>query len=237
MSQQSIEILDNYYARELGCDAEDFYSGRLSFIEHSSVAAIKWAKGTPLCLFSVSKETGGVVSLVPELTCESDGLETIIDSPYADDATSDLIEKTITPYIHKPDWFRGVRYFCDGPTFIDKRHGDVRESTYSDDMSRELKDKWHGKVFAQHVGGLPVSWAAIKPLSEVCWDLRVDTLPEYRGHGYGASVVSAAVDEILSHNKIAAWGTDRYNIASRKTAESVGFVFYAWDLGCIGKVK
>jgi hypothetical protein len=224
-----VEALDAHYARELGCRPDDMNCGRL-VVAAGPVTQIRFGKGVPLALFSISKPHGAVISVNPGLR---ETLERAIDGAQSlDDAVCDRIEVELGPMIRQPDWFRGYRLYCEPSSFVDCRFGTIREVT-DDDTACGLHAKWGGPVFGQIVDGRAVSWAAVKPLSDVVWDLSVQTLPEHCGRGYARSAVSSALVYIFEHGKLAGWGTDRTNSASLRIAQAVGFVDYGLDFGCV----
>ncbi|MDR0839569.1 MAG: GNAT family N-acetyltransferase [Oscillospiraceae bacterium] len=59
------------------------------------------------------------------------------------------------------------------------------------------------------------------------WQIGVDVLPEYRGRGLGAYLVSLLKNEILRRGKLPYYGTTSGNLASRNVARAAGF-FPAW---------
>ena len=232
MTVNSLEILNRYYADELGCSPCDLNKQELTVVA-SDHRDIRFAKGTPLPLFSLAKAGGAVISVRP-------GLEEVVKTALRDanvvvldDNACDAIERAVSPLVNVRMWFRGNRLFCEPSSFIDQQLGTVECVTHTGEHARHLHDKWGGEVFGQIVDSIVVSWAAIKPLSDVAWDLSIETHPNYRGHGYAKSAVSAAVKFIFENGKLATWGTDRTNIASLNTARSLGFQDYALDFGCV----
>ncbi|MGB9620497.1 MAG: GNAT family N-acetyltransferase, partial [Armatimonadota bacterium] len=144
----------------------------------------------------------------------------------------DTLGRALDPMIDVEFWFRGFRLYCDPASFIDRTFGDVRDVSNEDARARQMHGFWGGPVFGQIVDGKAVALCAVKPLSDVVWDLSVETLPNYRGKGYAKSTVSAALRYCLDNGRIAGWGCDRDNTASLRTALSVGFKHYALDFGC-----
>lgn len=228
MLTDTLQKLDIFYAGALDCAPVDLRSGELKIVPCSDID-IEFAKGYPLAVYGVDTGEGTVLAVQAELATALAGLEfSTLDNP-----DCDALERILNPHIQGLDWFRGIRLYCDSTTFTSRRIGEVRAVTQDDPTACELHAKWGGEVFGQVVDGGVVSWAAVKPLSDIVWDLRVDTLPEHRGRGYAASVVSAAISHILDSGRITGWGTDRYNTASLKTAQAVGFAHYALDFGCV----
>jgi ribosomal protein S18 acetylase RimI-like enzyme len=229
-----IELLDRLYASELGCNPQDFNSGRLVKASCERIGGIRFAKGIPLVLFSIAKTSGAVVSVHPRLI---DIVDKVLDGrSKLDDEACDALESALNPLINVNFWFRGCRLFCSPETFSDQTFGDVRDVTGLDDISAALHAKWGGRVFGQIVDGRVVSWAAVKPLSDIGWDLSIQTSPEYRGRGYAKSVVSAAVKHVFENGRLATWGTDTTNTASLRTAHSLGFQDYGLDFGCVERM-
>ena len=236
MTSGTVATLDRHYAEQLGCTPKDLNSGRLVVIGNDQVGAIRFAKGVPLVLFSIAKGGGAVISVESRLKGKVEEVIREAGASSLDDDVCDAIERAIGPSVDQPLWFRGRRLYCEPAGFVDQKEGIVRNVTHDDPHAGELHARWGGQVFGQVAGGLVVSWAAIKPLSDVVWDLSVETLPDHRGRGCAKSAVSAAVKFIFANGRLAAWGTDRTNIASLATARAVGFVDYGLDFGCVGKV-
>lgn len=229
-SREHVEMLDRLYASELGCRPEDFYSGKTTLVSLERVGGIRFAKGIPLVVFSIAKTTGAVVSVLPQL---KDAADRAIEGRTTLDDAWDAVESAVTPLVDAKCWFRGCRFYCSSETFADQEFGEVRDMTDTDEIAAGLHAKWGGRVFGQIVDGRAVTWAAVKPLSDVVWDLSIQTLPEHRGRGYAKSAVSAAMKHIFENGKLAAWGADRTNLASLRTARSVGFEEYGLDFGCV----
>lgn len=228
---QATDLLDTFYAESLGCLPEDLNAGRLLVVE-SDTRAIWFAKGTPLALYALTKPGSAVIAA--RRGCGRDTERAVHGSKVLDDRTCDSIERTVSSLVDVRFWFRGVRFYCEPGSFVDCARGEVREVLPDEDEhALLLQRRWGGKVFGQIVGGTVVSWAAVKPLSNIVWDLSVETLPAYRGRGYAKSAVSAALEHIFSNDKIAGWGCDRDGTASVGVARSVGFQRYALDFGCV----
>ncbi|MCE5324212.1 GNAT family N-acetyltransferase [bacterium] len=231
MANDTVMQLDKFYSSALGCTPDDLNSGRLVVVKCEKITGIRFAKGAPLALFSIGKGTGAVVSVLPDLY--EAAANALIGSKTLDENASRALEAALTPVIQPEFWFEGCRLYCDRETFVDQTNGDVRDVTDMDEIAVGIYNKWGGRVFGQILDGRVVSWAGVKPLSGVGWDLTVQTLSEYRGMGHAKSAVSAAVKYILDNGKIATWGADRTNIASLRTAHALGFQDYGLDFGCV----
>ena len=231
MTRTSIDVLDEHYAEALGCKAEDLNSGELTVVAKDP-RDIKFARGVPLVVFSIGKKDGAVISVRPDL-------EPVVQKALANARASGLDDRTCDAVaesgVDAGVWFRGYRLYCEPRGFVDRTIGTVRDVTVEDEHALQLHRKWGGRVLGQIEGGAVVSWAAVKVLSDVVWDLSVETLPEYRGRGFAKSALSAALRLIFDNGKLAAWGCDRDNAASLATARSLGFVDYALDFGCVEK--
>lgn len=64
-------------------------------------------------------------------------------------------------------------------------------------------------------------------MAEEVQEIGINTLHEYRGHGYASAACSKCIQEIFNHHKIPMWSTGIDNIASRKLAEKLGFTEFA----------
>ncbi|OFX15122.1 MAG: hypothetical protein A2Z18_02235 [Armatimonadetes bacterium RBG_16_58_9] len=232
MIRSSIEVLDRHYAEALGCTVEDLNSGKL-IVVGNDMHKIDFAKDVPLALFAFTRRSGGVVSVKPCLVGEVE--RAMAGASELDDPTCVAVRHAVSGLVEAEVWFLGARLCCDPGSFVDKTAGTIREVTREDAYASRLHGKWGGPVFGCIEDGLVVSWAAVNPLSDIVWDISVETLPEYRGRGCAKSAVSAALQFIFDNGKLAAWGCDRTNAASLATARSLGFQDYALEFGCVEK--
>ena len=228
----TIDLLDTHYARQLGCLPEDLNSDRLIVVANENVAGIRFAKGIPMAVYALSKANGAVICVLPRLDKPARAAITNRTPSGLDDALCDTLRNALDPLIDVRFWFRGCRVYCEPESFIDQSFGEVRHVADEDESARRMRDTWGGPVFGQIVDGKVVTWCAVKPLSEIVWDLSIETRPEYRGRGYAKSTVSAALEHVFANDRLAGWGCDRDNPASLRTALSVGFKHYALDFGC-----
>ncbi|OGO32740.1 MAG: hypothetical protein A2Z29_07990 [Chloroflexi bacterium RBG_16_56_11] len=76
-------------------------------------------------------------------------------------------------------------------------------------------------------GGVVAGLAAASADGDVMWQIGVDILPEYRERGIGKTLVSAVTAAILNKGILPYYSTVAPNIASRRTALSLGY-FPAW---------
>lgn len=231
MKKSTTDHLDRFYAGALGCTPDDLNSNGPVIVVNKRIGDIRFAKGRPLALFSMDKGPGPVVSLRPPL----DRVVTRLDEADFQRLIGGTPQKVLalSSAIRMLYWFEGVRLNCDTNSFVNYSSGEVRDVTGFEPRAAQLHQRWGGPVFGQIVGGEVVARAAVKIVSDVVWDLRVETVPEHQGRGYAKSVVSAALRYIFDHRKLAGWGTDRSNEASLRTARAVGFRDYALEFGCV----
>lgn len=226
------EALDDFYSRSLGCSCHDLRAGR-SIIVENDLGSIRFAKGAPLAIYALIRPaSGAVVAVEPELGALV--REVIPEAHVLDDATCDAIEGVVASLVSVDYWFRGIRLYCTPESFRDCAVGEVREILpQEDERTRLLWATWGGKVFGRMVGGQVVSWAAVKPFSDVVWDLFIETLPGHRGQGHAKSAASVAVKHIIAAGRLAGWGCERTDDASLGVARALGFLPYALDFGCV----
>jgi len=90
-------------------------------------------------------------------------------------------------------------------------------------------------VFATVIDGVAVSVATLNPHSEdqSCLEITAETAVDYRKRGFGASNAAALSKYLLENGYSVAYCCSRYNRASKKIAERIGFKrdgrFYAVD--------
>jgi RimJ/RimL family protein N-acetyltransferase len=121
---------------------------------------------------------------------------------------------------------------------LDAEHKDIVKSYPDDDMARKhilINSLDMGlPCFGVVVEGKLVSICCASPFrrNNISW---VYTLETFRNKGYGRSVVSAAVIDILEKEEEATYDVDDNNIASIKLCESLGFTPYDETLYFIGR--
>ncbi len=226
----ALSALDRHYAAELGCRPEDLRGGKIIVVanEHRD---LRFAKGFPLPVFGMDTGEGCVISVA--LPLAEHARDALLNTPSRrlTDEVCEVIQNALAPFTPEAEWFRGERLYLIPEMFRDREQGEVREVSALEKTAAGRRF-WGGPVLAQLVDGRAVSRATVKPLSDVAWDLSIETEPKYRGRGYALSASSAAVKEIFRAGKIAMWGTDRTNEASLRTARALGFRHYAWEVGC-----
>lgn len=59
--------------------------------------------------------------------------------------------------------------------------------------------------------------------SPIMWQIGIDVIPRFRGHGIGSELVSALTQAVFMHGAIPYYGTWNGNIASQNTARRAGY--------------
>jgi len=78
-------------------------------------------------------------------------------------------------------------------------------------------------VAAACVEQLPVSFCYAGSRTESLWDISIDTLAEYRNHGYAALCVSFLIEYFRRQGLAPVWGAVESNIPSMRLAAKLGF--------------
>jgi len=73
------------------------------------------------------------------------------------------------------------------------------------------------------VGGKVVGLAGASDDCEMMWQIGIDVLPEYRGHGLAMSLTNMLALEIMRRGKVPYYAASMSNIASQRTAYRAGF--------------
>ena len=98
--------------------------------------------------------------------------------------------------------------------------GRIKPSFSWDSDEQFLKN---GAGFCAMCGETPAAWAFSAAVSDTQNDIGVETLESYRGKGLAAAVAGKMAEYVLSIGKKPVWACHSENIASRKTAEKIGF--------------
>jgi len=84
-------------------------------------------------------------------------------------------------------------------------------------------------AFAYFLDGRAVAFAGTHPVgnfSDRIGNVMVGTLDGYRRRGCGKALVSATTGRLLNQERVAVYGTNDDNVASIRTAQSVGYRTY-----------
>jgi GNAT superfamily N-acetyltransferase len=138
-----------------------------------------------------------------------------------------------------PETDRGARIFS--------RETAPRFDHVPEYLRRELLDALNGRTVSRFVPGhLPSSttvvsrvpvpmaavWADGRPVSfcypvwqtETLWDVSIETLPAYRGQGFGVRAARTLIGHMRARGRAPVWGALEANGASRALAARLGFV-------------
>ena len=90
------------------------------------------------------------------------------------------------------------------------------------------------RSFAYYFEGRPVAYCSNLPLGHMQEEVAavggVFTLASVRRRGFAKAVVSATTNAVLKSGRVPIYGTSDDNVASKRTALSVGYKEYAWNL-------
>ena len=132
--------------------------------------------------------------------------------------------------------WRNELFYTDRAHFVSKRQHVVTPLSIDHlprggGVAREHggRGSFEGATGVLHKGDV-VSYADYAAMSLLVSSIAVFTAPDYRGQGLGASVVSAATEEILELGKIPIYCTDSGNGASLALCQSLGYMRFGQDL-------
>jgi predicted GNAT family acetyltransferase len=91
-----------------------------------------------------------------------------------------------------------------------------------------------GTCFAGFDGDRPVALCGVCPVPHMAdrvADISLNgTLEPFRHRGFGRTVLSAVTETLLDRARLPFYITSDRNVASRRTAVSVGYVEYGWQV-------
>ena len=105
-------------------------------------------------------------------------------------------------------------------SILPRLDGRIKPSFSWDSDEQFLKN---GAGFCAMQGETPAAWAFSAAVSDTQIDIGVETLESYRGKGLAAAVAGKMAEYVLSIGKKPVWACHSENIASRNTAEKIGF--------------
>lgn len=227
-----VERLDEFHARELGCDTGLLRRPGLHLLRSERRARPGWG-GYTVPVFALSTPRGGIVSCRAELFDAA--LDELASAPRErplGEAQFDRLRRLArraVPYAYS---LSGSALYCD-PAHFRPSGGLAERLPPGDGRGLDLRRRFDGEIFVV-LGARDeiASWAAIKLKSEDVWEIAVVTEAPYRGRGYAKDVVSAATQHILDQGRLALYVHDRTNLASAKVCRSLGYVEYAEEFFC-----
>ncbi len=138
--------------------------------------------------------------------------------------------------------YSGVKLYCDRSAYLPIADDNVRKITRVNageamtwlldegiptDVDYLLGDD---AAFAYYVDDRPVAFAGTHPVGDMSariGNVMVGTHRDHRARGYGKAVVSATTGRLLDQGRVAVYGTSEDNVASQKTALSVGYQVFS----------
>lgn len=248
-----VSILDRYFSHYLGSDRRTVAPGTVRLVE-SPMREIEdtfW-EYVRLVLAGTAFDRG-VISVHPDLLEEArslippDAEDSIIFDPDFQESMIALTREKLSD-LGDIQPFTGFIFYCT-PELLkfyanyevrcirpDERHmfmllaGDERILKYLwDNISWSVS---HGTAYGIQRHGYYVSFAAeyqIPYMQDEVGEVLILTGEEYRGRGYGKSCVSAVTKAVLDQGRVPLYRVDEHNIASVRTAKSIGYqVYSAW---------
>lgn len=227
-----VEPLDQFHARELGCDVATLRRPGLQIVVSDRRAKTGWG-GYTVPILALSTNGGGIVACRSDLedAVRQELVETRSGEPLGE-ADLERLRRMVRHVIPYAYTLNGYALYCDAERF--KPYGDLAEHLPpSNDRGRDLRRRFDGEIFVVWGPGDQIaSWAAIKLKSRDVWEIAVVTEAAYRGRGYAKQVVSAATEYILSRGRLSLYVHDRANHASARVCRSLGYAEYAEEFFC-----
>jgi GNAT superfamily N-acetyltransferase len=130
-------------------------------------------------------------------------------------------------YICAEDSLR--RHHLDGEVGIDLIHEESIKRLYGNDLFPNALGRHYDPQRPRLIGcaarhdGVMVGLAAASADSDSMWQVGIDILPDYRDRGIGKALVSRLTEALFEIGKLPYYSTGISNIASRRTAISVGY--------------
>jgi len=133
----------------------------------------------------------------------------------------------------------GPIFYCTPKSFLAQRMHPCRavsteevlllEGLYTSALDQSIRE---GSCFAAFHEDAPVSIAGthdIGHMKEQIGDIAVETREAYRRRGFGKTTVSHTTEWLLDRDRVPIYATSDWNIASKRTAQSVGYMCYGWQ--------
>jgi len=238
MAQEELSKLDEHFRIEFGASFSDLQEGETRFVVTARREARRFA-GYLLPAWFARRGSKCIVSTTVELRSR---VGSVFEGFTAEDVFSHeglsraaSLARTIngTIWNHGPYFYNGLGTFrpYEGYAVTELKESDkdifLRYEAWFGVFHGYWDESRHNtRVFVIFESGIPVSTAYTMSNSTYAWEYAVWTRQEYRGRGYGKTVVSAAVEATFESGKLPLYSTSWENIASRRLAESLGFRFY-----------
>ena len=248
-----VSILDRYFSHYLGSDRQTVPPGtvRLVVSPQREREDTFW-EYVRLVLAGTAFDRG-VISVHPDLLEETraivppDASDTIIFDPAFQKAMIALTREKLSN-LGDIQPFSGFIFYCTPELLRFYSNYEVRQIKPDESHKfmllagdeRMLKYMWDniywsvckGTAYGIQRHGYYVSFAAeyqIPHMQDEVGEVLILTGEEYRGRGYGKSCVSAVTKAVLDQGRVPLYRVDGHNIASVRTAKSIGYqVYSAW---------
>ena len=128
--------------------------------------------------------------------------------------------------------FHTLDFACTAETFKPREYNNIRMIKRGDEQYI-LDDSFDDTMYCITDQGHFISTGYFKPntgLFDNTCSMQVFTRPDYRKRGYGTASASAATQAIVKNGKCALWVCQIENYASRKIAESLGYILLGGQL-------
>lgn len=230
LTHTTIDIVDHYWASDLGCTREALYTKQTLVVPHHF--------GDYQGIYAFCRQDLLVVS-VPANLVEAFHRETRSWTP-SEVLQEDRLRRLVSYPVERVIGPAFVGY-TDGAAFQPVQQGAPRLLTPQDVPALEalraacsaLEWEHGGSSFGEqpivgiHVEGELAAVAGYEVWGEAIAHISVITHPRHRGQGYGKTVVSQLTEEVLSQGLVPQYQTLEVNVSSMAVAQDLGFERYA----------
>jgi hypothetical protein len=244
--KQWLTLLDAYFSECLGCDigAVGADEARISSSPRREKRELHYADVFPVwcfvtqnrCAISVQQQLlGAVSSLVSEWSVPQ-----FRDRTAAGRLTAAVAEEL---RLRDASYAAGPVLFCPPETYQGARLRTCRAVAEADGPMLEsaglldsslIESVAAGTCFAGFDGDQPVALCGVCPVPHMAdrvADISLNgTLEPFRRRGFGRTVLSAVTETVHARARLPFYITSDSNVASRRTAASIGYVEYGWQV-------
>ncbi len=244
---ESFSLLDSFFSVYLGCDLGSVGPGEV--LVCTSVRREKrelhYANAFPVwcfvtrnrCVLSVQPALHDAVSRFvkgkpAERFREKGTAEELMATAVSTLAVDSCMDHAAGPVLFcSKETFRGTRLQACRPVSNTDKPALAAAGLLSSALSESIVA---GTCFAGFAGARPVALCGVCPVPHMpdrVADVSLDgTLEPFRRLGFGRTVLSAVTEVVIARGQLPFYITSDTNIASQRTAASVGYVEYGWQL-------
>jgi hypothetical protein len=245
--KQWLTLLDAYFSLCLGCDIGAVVPGetRVAASSRREKRELHYADVFPVwcfvtqnrCVVSVQRPLLGAVS---DLVSGWDGPQ------FRNETAAERLTATAAKELGlDPDasYAAGPVFFCPPETYQGARLRACRVVVEADRPALDgaglldsslIQSVADGTCFAGFDGDRPVALCGVCPvlhMADRVADISLNgTLESFRHRGFGRTVLSAVTETLHARARLPFYITSDSNVASRRTAASVGYVEYGWQV-------